>query len=161
MTPPIYLEVFIAPIRDNAVAQVGIAVVLVLIALDIVFGLGNALAQHKYSSAKMRQGIAHKSAEIGMLMLGAVADASIIGGFDLGFSAPVLVSVCVYLSLMEIGSLLETFADMNPQLAHSPLFRLLEEVETKIGSEARLLEGMPTDTASPEELPTQENEVQQ
>ena len=129
MTPPIYIDIFVSPIRDNPVAQAGIAIVLVLIVLDVVFGLGNALAQHKYSSDKMRQGIAHKCAELGFILVGIVCDATIIGGFDLGFSAPVLVSVCVYLALMELGSLMETFADMNPQLAHSPLFRLLEKVE--------------------------------
>ena len=135
MTPPIYLDIFIAPVRDNPVAQAGIAIVLVLIALDILFGLGNALAKHCYSSDKMRQGIAHKAAEIGMMMLGAVADASIMGGFDMGFSAPVLVAVCVYLALMEFGSLLETFAEMNPELAHSPLFRLLESAQHIIEKE--------------------------
>ena len=53
-----------------------------------------------------------------------------IGGVDLGFSAPVLVTVCVYLAVMEIGSLMETFAKMNPQLASSPLFKLLASVTT-------------------------------
>ena len=125
---PAFLDAFLAPVRDSGAAQVGIAAVLVLIALDILFGLGNALSKHEYSSGKMREGIGHKCAELGFLLVGIVADATIAGGLDLGFSAPVLVTVCVYLCLMEIGSLLETFAKMNPQLAGSPLFRLLESV---------------------------------
>lgn len=126
MNVPIWLDVFLAPVRDNQIAEVGIAAVLVLIVLDIAFGLGNALASRRYSSEKMRQGVAHKCSELGFMLVGIVADATILGGFDLGFSAPVLVSVCVYIALMEIGSLMETFADMNPQLAGSPLFRLLD-----------------------------------
>lgn len=125
---PVFVDAFLAPIRDSGAAQVGITAVLVLIALDIIFGLGNALSKHEYSSEKMRQGIGHKCAELGFILVGVVVDATIIGGFDLGFSAPVLVTICVYIALMEIGSLLETFALMNPQLAGSPLFRLLDSV---------------------------------
>lgn len=128
-TAPLFVDAFLAPIRDSTAAQVGITAVLVLMVLDILFGLGNAFSKHEYSSEKMRQGIGHKCAELGFILVGVIVDATIIGGFDLGFSAPVLVSICVYLALMEIGSLLETFALMNPQLAGSPLFRLLESVE--------------------------------
>ena len=129
LTVPTFVDAFLAPIRDSVSAQVGITAVFVLILLDILFGLGNALWQKEYSSEKMRQGIGHKCAELGFLLVGVVVDATIVGGFDLGFSAPVLITICVYICLMEIGSLLETFALMNPQLANSPLFKLLKSVE--------------------------------
>ena len=125
---PAFIDAFLSPIRDSTAAQVGITAVLVLMALDIIFGLANALGKGEYESAKMREGIAHKCAELGFILVGIVADATIIGGVDLGFSAPVLVTICVYLAVMEIGSLLETFAKMNPQLASSPLFKLLASV---------------------------------
>ena len=128
LTAPTFIDAFLAPVRDSVPAQVGITAVFVLIGLDILFGLVNAISKKEYSSEVMRQGIGHKCAELGFLLVGVVVDATIIGGFDLGFSAPVLVTVCVYICLMEIGSLLETFAEMNPQLAHSPLFKLLESV---------------------------------
>lgn len=130
LVAPAFLDAFLAPVRDSTAAQVGITAVLVLMALDIVFGLANALTKHEYQSSKMREGIAHKCAELGFILVGIVADATIIGGVDLGFSAPVLVTICVYLAVMEIGSLLETFAKMNPQLANSPLFKLLASVTT-------------------------------
>lgn len=126
---PIWIDPFLASVRDNDVAQVAIAAVLVLIVLDIIFGLLNALMHREYSSAKMRAGIGHKCAELGFILVGIVADGTIIGGLDLGFSAPVLVSACIYLCLMEVGSLLETFAAMNPALAESPLFKLLESTK--------------------------------
>lgn len=127
------LDVFFAVIRDNNIAQVAITAVLIFIVLDVLFGLGSAIARHEYSSSKMREGIAHKSAELGFVLVGIVVDATILGGFDIGFDAPVLVSICVYLCVMEIGSLLETFAQMNPQLAHSPLFRWLESSKELVG----------------------------
>lgn len=128
LVAPAFLDAFLAPVRDSTAAQVGITAVLVLMALDIVFGLSNAIAKGEYQSSKMREGVAHKCAELGFILVGIIADATIIGGVDLGFSAPVLVTVCIYLAVMEIGSLLETFAKMNPQLAKSPLFRMLATV---------------------------------
>ena len=131
------LDLFIAVIRDNTIAQSGTAAVLLLIALDVIFGLGNACAHHEYSSTKMREGIGHKASELGFMLVGIVVDATIAAGFDLGFSAPVYVAICAYICLMEIGSLLEIFARINPQLAHSPLFRLLESSKELVGLEAQ------------------------
>ena len=125
---PQFIDAFVAPVRDNAIAQIGITAVFIFILLDIIFGLANALWQKKYSSKVMREGIGHKCAEFGFILVGLVIDATIVGGFDLGFEAPVLVAICVYICLMEIGSLLETFSEMNPKLASSPLFKLLESV---------------------------------
>lgn len=128
MTFPAFLDAFLSPVRDSTVAQIAITAVFIFILLDIIFGLANALWQKKYSSEVMRQGIGHKCAEFGFILVGLVVDATIVGGFDLGFQAPVLLAICVYICLMEIGSLLETFADMNPALAGSPLFKLLDSV---------------------------------
>lgn len=123
---PLFIDTFLIPVRDSQTAQVAIAAVLILILLDIVFGIGNALASHTYSSEKMRQGIGHKCTELGFMLVGVVVDGTIAGGFDLGYTAPVLTAICAYLCIMEIGSLLETFALMNPQLAGSAVFKLLE-----------------------------------
>ena len=128
MTFPVFLDAFLSPVRDSTVAQIAITAVFIFILLDIIFGLANALWQKKYSSEVMRQGSGHKCAEFGFILVGLVVDATIVGGFDLGFQAPVLITICVYICLMEIGSLMETFADMNPQLANSPLFKLLDSV---------------------------------
>ena len=123
---PLYIDAFLAPVRDEQAAQVAVMAVLLLTALDVIFGIVNALVSKSFSSAKMRAGIAHKSASMGFLLVGIVVDGTIIGGLDLGFSAPVLTTICVYLCLMEVASLLETFALLNPQMSNSPQFRLLE-----------------------------------
>ena len=125
---PQFLEAFISPITDSTAAQVGICAVFLLIALDIIFGLINAISKKEYSSAKMRQGIAHKSAELGFIIVGLIVDAAVVSGINIGFESPVLITICIYLCIMEIGSLLETFAALNPALADTPLFKLLESV---------------------------------
>lgn len=122
------ITIFAEPVTSSASAQVAIIAVLLLILLDVAFGCGNAILKREFSSEKMRAGMAHKAAELGFIVVGVICDACLLGGFDLGF-APILMSVCLYLVLMELASLLETFAKMNPQLAESPLFKLLESVE--------------------------------
>ena len=119
------LETFLAPIRDCFPAQVAIVALLILIALDWIFGIGNALMKHEFSSEVMRQGIGHKCSELGFILVGVVADAMLSAGLDIGFSGPILTVIAVYLCIMEIGSLLETFAKINPELADSPVFKLL------------------------------------
>lgn len=125
---PPYLDVFLAVIRDNQVAQVAVIAVLFLILCDWVFGIANALMHHEFNSEKMRQGLYHKCAEIGLLLVGLVADGALLGGFDLGYTAPMFTVFCAYLCIMEIGSLMEIFAQMNPDLAESAPFKLLASV---------------------------------
>ena len=122
------LEAFLAPVRDCFPAQVAITALLLLILLDWVFGIGNAIMKHEFSSEKMRQGIGHKCSELGFILVGIIADAMLSAGLDLGFNGPILTVIAVYLCIMEIGSLLETFASINPQLAESPVFKLLASV---------------------------------
>ena len=122
------IEAFTAPIRDCFPAQVAIIALLILILLDWVFGIGNAMMKHEFSSEKMRLGIGHKCSELGFITVGVVMDAMISSGLDIGFDAPILTTIAVYLCVMEIGSLMETFAKINPQLAESPAFKLLASV---------------------------------
>ena len=122
------LETFLMPVRDCFPAQVAIVALLILILLDWIFGIGNAMMKHEFSSEKMRQGIGHKCSELGFVLVGIVADAMITSGLDIGFEGPVLTTIAVYLCIMEIGSLMEIFAKINPQLAESPAFKLLASV---------------------------------
>ena len=122
------IEVFLSPVRDCLPAQVAIIALLLLIFLDWIFGIGNALMKHEFSSEKMRLGIGHKCTELGFVVVGIVVDAMITSGLNIGFTGPILTTISVYLCVMEIGSLLETFALINPMLAESPVFKLLKTV---------------------------------
>lgn len=127
---PVYIDVFLAPVRDCQEVQIALMAMLILTAADIIFGLGNAIASKTFSSAKMRDGIKHKSASFGLVLIGIVADGLVFGNVELaqqiGFDAPVLMACCVYLCVMEIASLLETFKLLNPQLAGSKVLSLFE-----------------------------------
>ena len=129
------LETFLAPVRDCFPAQVGILALLLLIVLDWIFGISNALIKHEFSSEKMRQGIGHKCTELGFVLVGIIADAMLSAGLNLGFNGPILTVICVYMCIMEIGSLLEIFAAMNPGLAETPVFKLLASAHIIHGPE--------------------------
>lgn len=133
---PPYLDVFLSVIRDNQVAQVAVVAVLVLILCDWVFGIANAIMHHEFDSEKMRQGLYHKCAEIGLLLVGLIADGALLGGFDLGYTAPMFTAFCAYICVMEVGSLMETFALMNPELGNSAPFKLLASVTEHAGQQS-------------------------
>lgn len=125
MDVPIYLDVFIAPIRDSEVAKVLLAAVMLLTFADVFFGILNALVHRDFQSSKMREGIAHKSTTAGAILVCCIIDGTITAGVDLGYPAPVLCAACSYIILMEVASLLETFGKLNPQFKDSPLYQLL------------------------------------
>ena len=122
---PHYIDIFLSVVRDNETAQAAVIAVLFLILADWCFGLANAIIHHEFNSERMREGFGHKCAEIGLLLVAIIADGALLGGVDIGYSAPVFTICCVYLCAMEIGSLLEIFAEMNPDLANSGPFKLL------------------------------------
>ena len=124
-----YIEVFLSIVRDNQIVQVALTAVLLLMLLDVIFGVANAILHKEFSSEKMRHGIAHKCASFGFMLVGIIVDGCILGGFDLGYTAPVLTAICAYLAIMEIASLLETFCKMNPAFENSALFKLLASVQ--------------------------------
>lgn len=126
---PPYLDAFLQPIRDNPTAQTAIVAVLVMTLLDVLFGLLNAVfIQHDFESEKMRHGIGHKCVSFGFMMVADVVDGTLIGGLDLGFTSPVLVAACIYLIIMEIGSLMEIFAEIRPEVRDTPLWQLFAGV---------------------------------
>ena len=131
MIIPPYIDVFVSVLRDNQIAQVALITVCCLILCDWIFGIANALQHKEFSSNVMRDGLYHKAAEIGMLVVGVLLDGSLLGGFDIGYGAPVFTVLCGYIALMELGSLLEIFVRMNPDLEKSGVFQLLASVKVE------------------------------
>lgn len=117
---PQYVDVFLAPVRDNTVVQVLVTALLISIVMDIVLGLVGAALRHEVKSSKMRLGIQHKVAELGILVVSDVIDGMLTGGFDFGI-APTLIGTASFLVLMEMFSILENCVKMNPEFVDVPL----------------------------------------
>lgn len=101
---------------------VGIACVLLL--MDIVTGGAQALMNHTFSSSKMREGLMHKAMELVIITLAFVLELAGTHIAGLPFSGVTVVAVCVYVIVMEVGSILENVAEVNPELRDSPLLKL-------------------------------------
>jgi toxin secretion/phage lysis holin len=115
---------FIQPIL-NTQAQVAIMALCVLAAMDVLFGVLNAwFVQHDFSTHEFRQGLIRKLSNFGVVCAADVVDAMLLGGLELGFQ-PVLMAVCVSLILMELGSLMEIFAEMHPEISESTWWQML------------------------------------
>ena len=118
------IDYFIQPVRDGR-AQTAIFALLILAALDVMFGVANAMfVQHDFSSHKFRAGLIRKLSNLGVVVAADVVDAMLLGGLELGFQ-PVLLTVTVSLALMELWSLLEIFAEMHPEISDAPWYQML------------------------------------
>lgn len=125
--PPTYIDHFLAPIRDSPQAQTALMALLLLIVLDVVLGIAAAAKNHDIQSTEMRAGAWHKIGELGVVAIADVADGMLMGGLDIGFSAPVCTAVIIYLCINEIVSCLENSVKLNPELKDSPALNLLRE----------------------------------
>lgn len=103
--------------------------VLAFIAFDIVTGLIKALAKEGINSTVLRKGLYHKISEIlavvgaGLLQYGA-------SYINLGIEIPALIGVASYVCVMELVSIIENLAILNPQL-----FKLFKPFLNKLKTE--------------------------
>jgi toxin secretion/phage lysis holin len=90
-------------------------VVAAFIALDMITGLIKAFKTKQYNSSVMREGLYHKSGSILAICFGALVDYGQTF-LDLGIQVPVALSICSYIVLMEIGSIIENLCLINPEI---------------------------------------------
>ena len=126
--PPIWIEAFAEPIRDTPLAQVAFAGLIGLIMLDIVLGTCAAIKDGRVKSSIMREGVWHKTGELGIVGVGVMLDGMVDGGLDIGYSAPVCTSLIVLLALNEAVSCMENAVALNPKLKENRAWAILESV---------------------------------
>ena len=90
-------------------------IVALFIVLDMVTGLIKAFKEKKYTSSVMREGLFHKCGSILCVAFGVLVDytQTLV---DIGVPVPVALSICVYIILMEIGSIIENVCAINPNI---------------------------------------------
>ena len=115
--------------------KIAIISMIAFILLDIVSGVVSAYARHEISSKKLREGLWHKLGYFFVLFCAILIEWIMTQGLDLGFSLPLVVPICVWVSLMEIISILENAAQINPDLESVPGFERLKEVAEKTAEE--------------------------
>ena len=82
---------------------------------DLITGVVKAFKNKTYKSSLMRQGMYHKIGEILTILLATCIDYTQMY-INIGFNVMILTPVCVYIILMEIGSIIENIKSINPDL---------------------------------------------
>lgn len=90
-------------------------VVCCFVLFDIITGVIKALYQGGIDSSKLRKGLFHKLSEI-ITMVGCMLLEFGSTFIDLGFEIPIAKSVCVYICVMEMISIIENLCEVNGTL---------------------------------------------
>ena len=90
-------------------------IVLTFIVLDLVVGLIKAFSTGSYKSLKMRDGLWHKLGEIIAVGLGALCEMA-FPYVGINVNIPLVNTICVYIVLMETGSIIENLAIISPNM---------------------------------------------
>lgn len=91
-------------------------IVFILIAFDIVTGITKALAKGYVKSSCLREGLFRKCGEI-FSLFGAWMMEYANQALDMGVNIPLYTGVAVYISIMEITSIIENICEINPRMA--------------------------------------------
>lgn len=85
------------------------------ILMDMITGIIKALMGKTFTSTIMREGLFHKCGSILCIVFGVMVDYA-QNMIDLGVTIPVASSLCCYIILMEIGSIIENVCQINPEI---------------------------------------------
>ena len=85
------------------------------ILFDLITGLIKAFKEKNYDSSVMREGLFHKCGSVLCVVFGVLVDYTQVY-LDLGVTLPVAVSICGYVVVMEIGSIVENVCAINPEI---------------------------------------------
>ena len=85
------------------------------IVMDMVTGIVKAFKEKSYTSTIMREGLFHKCGSILCIVFAFLVDYA-QQFIDIGVSIPVAVTVCTYIVMMEIGSIIENVCSINPEI---------------------------------------------
>lgn len=100
-----------------------IGIVFLLVLIDYITGVVNAIMHGELSSEKMRQGLGHKVAYLAVIGVALIVE---YGSeyINLNIELPVFIPVCVSICLIEITSIMENCMKINPELSDSNILNI-------------------------------------
>ncbi len=106
----------------------------ICIIFDIITGLIKAVYFGNINSTYLRKGLLHKATEI-LTIAGAALCEYGIHRINLGIDLPMINVTAIYICLMEIVSVIENIAEVNPQLGKflKPYLEKLKKEEEEKG----------------------------
>ena len=100
-----------------------IGIVFLLVLIDYITGVVNAIMHGELSSKTMRQGLGHKFAYLAIICVALIVEYG-SDYINLGIALPVFIPVCVGICLIEITSLMENCIKINPDLKDSNILNI-------------------------------------
>lgn len=102
-----------------------IGIVFLLILIDYITGVVNAIMHRELSSEKMRQGLGHKFAYLAIICVALIVEYG-SDYINLGIELPVFTITCTGICLIEITSITENCAKINPELSKSNILNIFK-----------------------------------
>lgn len=102
-----------------------IGIVFLLVLIDYVTGVVNAAMHSELSSEKMRKGLGHKFAYLAIICVALIIEYG-SGYIDLGIKLPLFMPVCASICMIEITSIIENCAKINPELFKSNILNIFK-----------------------------------
>lgn len=100
-----------------------IGIVFLLVLIDYVTGVVNAIIAGELSSERMRQGLAHKFTYLAVICVSLIVEYG-SDYINLGIELPVFLPVCSGICLIEITSIVENCIKINPELPDSNILNI-------------------------------------
>ena len=101
----------------------------VMITGDYVSGMAKAIVQRNISSRIMREGLWHKFAYV--MAVGLAAFLQIASQhINLGYDMPLIPLVCGFIVMIEVSSIIENLAEVNPEIAGAKLLQYFNVTKT-------------------------------
>lgn len=97
---------------------------LVMMVFDIITGFIAAWKNKDIQSTKMREGLFHKGTLILLIILAWLCELFVMHVPELGITVPLVIPSCVIIFAMELVSITENAAEINPELKDSKLLKL-------------------------------------
>lgn len=92
-----------------------ILIVLSFLVADVIIGVLKGIQTTGFKSMKMREGLFHKLGEIFAVGFGYMCEWS-FPYVGINVNIPIVTSICIYIVLMETGSIVENLVEISPNL---------------------------------------------
>lgn len=100
-----------------------VGIVFLLVLIDYVTGVVNAIMHGELSSKKMREGLGHKFTYLAVICVALIVEYG-SDYINLGIELPVFIPVCAGINLTEITSIIENCVKINPELSRSNILNI-------------------------------------
>lgn len=110
---------------------------LVMMVFDIITGFMAAWKNKDIQSTKIREGLIHKGTLILLIILAWLCELFVMHVPDLGITIPLVIPACVIIFAMELVSITENAAEINPELKDSKLLQLFNASNDAEGNHAK------------------------